>query len=78
MTLDTLINNTWIIDGMGKPAFKGQVGVAGDKIAFVGNGLHKTSAQKTVDANGHFLCPGFIDPHASTGFGFFFPHAAIR
>ncbi len=76
MILDTLINNAWIIDGTGSPARKGQVGISQDRITFIGEGLTKSSAENHVDAKGYFLCPGFIDPHASTGFGLFFPHAA--
>ena len=61
MSYDLVIKNARIIDGSGLPAFRGDVAVSGGKIAEVGkvNG----SAQRTIDADGLAVAPGFIDNH---------------
>ena len=59
--LDLLITNAKIIDGTGKPAFNGAIGVKDGKIAAIGD--IDTPAQQTVDAAGRVVCPGFIDVH---------------
>lgn len=61
--LDVLIRNGNVIDGSGKPAFTADVGVEGDRIAFVG-ASENAEAPKVVDATGKCVCPGFIDPHS--------------
>ena len=73
---DLLITNALIYDGTGSLPFKGDVGVMEDRIALVAHGISSASADRVIDATGLYLTPGFIDTHASTGFGFFFPHAA--
>lgn len=59
---DILIKNTSIIDGTGKPAYKGSIGICGDKIAAIGN--LQESATTVIDGEGLITCPGFIDPHS--------------
>ena len=56
---DILIKNGNIVDGAGKPAFLGSLGIKGNKIVDIGEirGL----AKKTIDAKKHFVVPGFID-----------------
>ena len=63
-TLDILIVNASVIDGTGKPAFNGSVGIKDDKIVFVEEGKSDRDAKKTIDAHGHICCPGFIDIHS--------------
>ena len=74
--LDYLIVNSTIVDGSGNEPYVGTVGILNNKISFVEKSGFNQPAKKTIDAEGLFLTPGFIDTHASTGFGFFFPHAA--
>ncbi|MEN8250849.1 MAG: D-aminoacylase, partial [Bacteroidota bacterium] len=74
--LDYLIVNATIVDGSGKEPFIGSVGIADGKIVAVDQGNNSNKSKKTIDGRGLFLTPGFIDTHASTGYGFFFPHAA--
>lgn len=65
--LDTLIRNGLVIDGTGKPAFKGDVGIENGKIAFVqpsNGGTDSIEAAETVDAAGLAVCPGIVDPHS--------------
>lgn len=61
--LDYLLRNGTIVDGTGAPAFMGDVGIAGDQIALVGNGS-EAQARETIDVSGKIVCPGFIDPHS--------------
>lgn len=57
---DTLITNAQIIDGSGAPAFRGQVGIVGDKIVYVGPAQSK-QGRDTIDAKGKVVAPGFIN-----------------
>jgi N-acyl-D-aspartate/D-glutamate deacylase len=59
---DVIIKDAQIIDGSGKKAYKGSVGVKGDKIAALGD--VKGDAVKTVDAKGLYASPGWIDAHS--------------
>jgi len=75
-TLDFLIINATIVDGNGGEPFIGSVGIRGGKVTLVAEEISHINARKVINGEGLFLTPGFIDTHASTGFGFFFPHAA--
>ena len=57
-----LVENALIVDGTGAPAVRGDVGIAGERIAAVGNVAG--SATTVIDAHGSVVCPGFIDPHS--------------
>jgi len=59
---DTLIKNATIVEGTDKKAYKGSIGVKGDKIASLGD--VGGDAEKTVDAKGLTATPGFIDAHS--------------
>ena len=58
MTL--LIKNAQIIDGTGGEPFKGDILVKNDRISAIGN-LGRQSAEKTIQAAGLCVAPGFID-----------------
>lgn len=59
---DLVIRDAIIIDGSGGPGFRGDVAVAGDRIADVGD-LDAASGAREVQAGGRVLAPGFIDAH---------------
>jgi N-acyl-D-aspartate/D-glutamate deacylase len=61
MAYDLLVKNGLIVDGSGMPAFRGDVGVKDGKIAEIGK--LSSPAEKTVDADGRAVSPGFIDNH---------------
>jgi len=61
MAYDLLIRNGRIVDGSGMPAFNGDIGVKDGKIVEIGK--IKGAAQRTVDADGLAVSPGFIDNH---------------
>ena len=59
--MDTLIRNAKIIDGNGKPAYIGDVGIDGGKLVL--SELPET-ADRIIDAKGQVLSPGFVDCHS--------------
>jgi N-acyl-D-amino-acid deacylase len=61
MAYDLLIKNGRVIDGSGRPAYSGDVAVAGGKIVEVGR-LSGT-ARQTIEADGRAIAPGFVDNH---------------
>ena len=71
-----LIRNALVYSGRLEPPRKTDLAVENDRIAAVGADLPEERIERVIDAEGLLLAPGFIDPHASTGFGFFFPQAA--
>ena len=58
---DVLIRNGKVIDGSGNPWTYADVGVIGDRIAFVGRARTNVAAKRTIDATGLIVAPGFID-----------------
>lgn len=61
----TLIKNGFIVDGTGKNRYKADLIVENDKISYIGIDKNiDNSFDKTIDANGMVVCPGFIDTHS--------------
>ena len=60
---DVVIANGRIVDGTGNPWFYGDVGIRGDRIAYVGphGSLSGAKAGRVVDGRGLVVAPGFID-----------------
>lgn len=58
--LDVLIKNGTIIDGSGKPMFRGDVGIREGVITDIGD-LHNEHAEIEIDATKKYVTPGFID-----------------
>ncbi|HZS69109.1 MAG TPA: amidohydrolase family protein [Burkholderiales bacterium] len=59
--LDLLIRNGALVDGTGAPSRRADLGIAGGRIATVGEVTD--SAKRTIDASDLVVAPGFIDPH---------------
>lgn len=59
---DLLIHNARVCDGTGQPSFMGTVGVNDGRITYVGRDSGQ-AAQRTINADGLVLSPGFVDPH---------------
>jgi N-acyl-D-amino-acid deacylase len=59
-TFDLVIRNGHIVDGTGSPWYAGDVGIRDGRIAAIGR-LDGARAQRTVDAQGRVVAPGFID-----------------
>jgi len=60
---DLLISNGRIVDGTGNPWCRADVGIQGERITAIGR-LAGAEAASVIDAQGHVVCPGFVDPHS--------------
>jgi N-acyl-D-amino-acid deacylase len=65
--VSVLIRGGLVYDGSGSPPVVADVGIAGDRIAFVGR-APVISADVTVEAGGLAVAPGFIDSHSHSDF----------
>src|SRR6187455_315834 len=58
---DIVIRGGRVIDGSGKPAFTGDVAIAGGRIAAVGG--KQGPGKRDIDADGLLVTPGWVDVH---------------
>jgi len=58
---DLVIRGGDVVDGTGRPAFRADVAVDGDRIVAVGE--VREPGWRTLDASGRIVTPGFVDPH---------------
>ena len=68
-TIDLLIENGLVLDGLGDEAVAADVAVVDDRIVFVGDAAFSdedraTRIARTIDAAGRIVAPGFIDLHS--------------
>ncbi|WP_417513139.1 N-acyl-D-amino-acid deacylase family protein [Minwuia sp.] len=59
--LDLKIENGLIVDGTGSEGYRGSVGIKDGKVVALGNVTG--DAERTIDAKGHVVAPGFVDIH---------------
>jgi len=57
---DVVLRGGWIVDGTGNPRYRGDVALAGDRVAAVGV-VDGSQARETLDVSGLVVAPGFID-----------------
>ena len=60
---DLIIKNGLVYDGSQNPPIITDLGINGEKIAFVGK-INTEKAERIIDADGLVVSPGFIDTHA--------------
>ena len=60
-SLELLIRGGTIVDGSGAARYRGDVGVRGGRIVEIGR--IRSAAERTIDADGLIVSPGFIDGH---------------
>ena len=72
---DLVISGARIIDGTGRPARAGDVGIRGRWIATVAGpgALRTAAARQRIDGTGLVLAPGFVDVHSHAPEGMFDP-----
>ena len=68
MVFDILIRNGHVLDGTGAPARVADVGIREAAITHVGRSRNP-SAERTIDASGKYVAPGFIDIHTHSDVG---------
>ncbi|HVC60763.1 MAG TPA: amidohydrolase family protein [Acetobacteraceae bacterium] len=61
MTLDLVIRNGTIVDGSGMGRYRADVGIADGRIVEIGR--IRAPAQRSINADGLIVAPGFIDGH---------------
>jgi N-acyl-D-aspartate/D-glutamate deacylase len=61
MPYDLIIRNGTVVDGSGLGSFRADVGIVGDRIAFVGRIKERGASE--IDAEGFVVTPGFVDGH---------------
>lgn len=66
-TMNIVIRYADVLDGTGAPAFRADVGLAGDRIAAIGD-LSTATANVAIDGTGLTAAPGFIDMHSHSDF----------
>lgn len=58
---DVIVRGGLLVDGSGKPGYKGDIAIQDGRIVVVGQ--VQGEARQVVDAEGRVVAPGFIDPH---------------
>src|ERR671931_63666 len=65
--VDVLITGGTILDGTGNPGFRGAVAVTGERLRVLRGTAELPEAERTIDATGLVVAPGFIDMHSHSG-----------
>ena len=65
-SVDVLLTGAMVYDGTGGAGRVTDIGIRGDRIAFVGAMPAGMKAVRRIDAKGLIVSPGFIDPHTHT------------
>ena len=68
-TIDVLIENGQVLDGLGNPAVVADVVIVDERIAYIGDTAFTTDdlehrVRRRIDASGKYVTPGFIDLHS--------------
>jgi N-acyl-D-amino-acid deacylase len=61
MKYDLIIKGGTIVDGTGRPGYRGDVAITGERIMVVGK--VEGTATRVLDASGKLVTPGFVDIH---------------
>jgi len=58
-----VIKNVRVIDGLGNPWYRADVGIQGEKIVHIGR-VETKDSERVIDGKNSMLAPGFIDMHS--------------
>jgi N-acyl-D-amino-acid deacylase len=61
-TYDYILHRGTIVDGSGRPPFRADLSIQGDRIVAIGDLRHARAVRK-IDLSGLIVAPGFIDVH---------------
>lgn len=76
---DVLLVHARVIDGSGNPWYRGDVGIAGDRIAAIGPDLPRAAARRVIDVHDLVVAPGFIDMLGQSEYALLtLPHAPSK
>ncbi|MEP7366206.1 MAG: D-aminoacylase [Acidobacteriota bacterium] len=64
---DLLLTNGKVVDGMGNPWYRADVGIRGGRIAAIGS-LRGQRSARTLDVQGQVIAPGFVDMMGGSSF----------
>ena len=64
---DLLIENGTLVDGSGAPGRRAGLAILGDRLKVIEPGHEAPVAERTIDAAGQVVAPGFIDLHSHSG-----------
>ena len=64
MTHDLVITNGTVVDGTGAPSYRADLAIDGDRITEIGEHATLGTARRTIDADGRYVTPGFVDLHS--------------
>ncbi|MYB45314.1 MAG: D-aminoacylase [Acidimicrobiia bacterium] len=67
MMFDLVIRGGRLVDGTGAPSRSGDLGIAEDRIAAIGD-LSRAESRRSLDATGMVVAPGFMDIHSHSDF----------
>jgi dihydroorotase/N-acyl-D-amino-acid deacylase len=59
---DLVLRNARIVDGTGKPAYRGDIAISGDTIVRIARSI-TGPAERAIDVKSQVVAPGFIDVH---------------
>ena len=65
MPFDLLLRGGLLVDGTGSPPRPADVAITGDRVVAVGDlaAVGDADVATVIDAGGHVVAPGFVDPH---------------
>lgn len=79
MPFDVLLRGGLLVDGTGSPARSADVAISGDRVVAVGDlaAVADADVAMVIDAGGHVVAPGFVDPHGHSDGSLFLDGALI-
>jgi N-acyl-D-aspartate/D-glutamate deacylase len=68
---DLAIIGGTVHDGLGSPGLRADVAIDADRVVAIGRDIRP--ARRTIEADGRFVAPGFVDAHSHSDISLFDP-----